>query len=115
MKDNKITAKVNKEIGGWDYRGYHIDRDKEAKVLTVFYNGDELVAKTLGEAKAIIDDIIDYNTNTTKEMDFVSKRGTAYKVQKVNGAIKAFTYNENGSKTYWSVTKEIERFFAELA
>ena len=114
-KMNTNTAKVNKEIGGWDYKGYHIDRNKALKCLVIVINGDEVVAKTLGEAKVIIDEVIENEAKagSTDAISFTSKRGTQYLVQVVNGIIKAFTY-EDGKKTYWTVTNEIRNFIATL-
>lgn len=115
-KDNNNTAKVNKEIGGWDYKGFHIDRDKAMKCLTILVDGDEVTAKTLGEAKEIIDDVIEKREQKPVEqpaeqgvVTWVSKRGTEYLLQVVNGVVRAFTY-EAGKKHYWTVTKEIREF-----
>lgn len=135
MKNTKMVAKVNKEIGGWDYRGFHIDRNKELKVLTIFVAGEELVAKTLGEAKTLIDNMAEEEKPITNEeviektvdiiskafgnpeeevISFISKRGTEYLLQVVDDKIKAFTY-EAGKKHYWTVTSEIRAFVAGLA
>lgn len=103
-----MVAKVNKEIGGWDYKGYHIERRKEIKSLVILVSGDEVVAKTLGEAKRIIDEMTEQKK--LEEIEFVSKRGVFYLLSISDGKVKAFTYDERGRKTYWSVTKEILRF-----
>ena len=111
--NNTITAKVNKEIGGYDYRGYHIDRDKKIKSLIVTINGDEIAVKTLGEAKKVIDEVIiemeDLETRKIEEIHFVSKRGVEYLISLKDGKIRAYTYEE-GKKTYWQVTEEIKKF-----
>lgn len=115
MKKNDINvAKVNKEIGGWDYKGYHIDRNKAMKCLEILVEGDEVIAKTLGEAKKIVDEIIrDSKKADVSVIEFTSKRGTQYLVAVKGDKIVAFTY-ENGKKTYWAVTKEIRTFVSAM-
>ena len=134
MKDNKLTAKVNKEIGGWDYRGYHIARNKELKRLDIELTDGSIVgfAEALGEAKNQIDKALEdlerrekeeqekkveapktaeikRDLENSSEIEFVSKKGIKYLLTIKNGKVRAFTY-ENGKKTYWSVTKEIQKF-----
>ena len=131
MKDNKITAKVNKEIGGWDYRGYHIARNKELKRLDIELNGSVIdFSEALGEAKAKIDEMLERamkafeekkeehkvepaevkrDLENASEIEFTSKKGIKYLLTIRNGKVRAFTY-ENGKKVYWSVTKEIQKF-----
>ena len=124
-KDNMMVAKVNKEIGGWDYRGFQIIRNKECKTIEVLQSGTCLgSAKTLGEAKKIADDAIELESKKQQAKDeaikFVSKKGTPYLLKITDGKIKAFTYEGGsiepvGKKMYWSVTKEMVSSVASLA
>ena len=140
MKKNEMnTAKVNKEIGGWDYKGFHIDRIKKTKEhkgciiakseeLKVSFEAADLKTAKIGidsvleqkakeaedeEAKRKAALIATYTKRKDDEIEFISKRGIHYLLTVKDGVIRAFTY-ENDKKAFWNVTKEMRVFVASL-